>query len=422
MQWLLGCVFAGLAGVAGAEAPLHLGAVTCGNSTCHDAPAPSSGSNITQREFAIWRDHDKHSKAYAALLTPRAKTIAANAGIDAPEKSSACLSCHSDNVPVAQRGKRFKIEDGIACEACHGGGEKWLGTHAFGSGGHAANIAAGMYPTDDPTARAKLCLGCHMFKDGDDNQHRYYAAGHPRLKFELDTYTEERPAHHQIDADYRRRKPGSYGARAWLLGEAAASRKLVDRLSETAGKGPWPDLSTFACYGCHRKPGAGQAGGSGYPLFQDAPVQMLIVALDALGIDSAAAVRDGIKHLNSAVGSGSTAQWKASAEQLSGVLVKAEGTLRARPEKADDAQTLMLALMAHAKAGEFTRQHLAEQATYAMATLRLASAQLAKVNEAGANQALDHLFDAAGQTSTFDAGIWNAAAVELAAAIHVSTE
>lgn len=401
--------------------PVHLGVGTCANSTCHGAAMPSPGSMVTQREFMVWRDYDRHSKAYTALLGERAKAIAGHLGIAAAEKAPACLACHSDNVPVALRGKNFRVEDGVGCETCHGGSANWLGVHAIGDSTHAENVAAGMYPTDDPSARAKLCLGCHLFRGGDDLQHRYYAAGHPRLKFELDTYTEERPGHHQIDADYRRRKPGSYGARAWLLGQAAAARKLVQRLDETAGRQAWPDLAVFACYGCHRKPGSGQDDPSGYPVFQDAPVQMLDVALGALQLDGAP-LHGALQKLHVAVGGGRIADWKSAAQRLDAALADAERALRARAEQPDDAQRLLQALLQRAITGDFARQHLAEQASYAMATLRLASPPLAARNAPQAEAALDHLFSAAGQTAGFDSAQWITAAVELGTAFKSGNE
>ncbi len=416
---LLAAGLALLCGVARAEGgdTGHLGAFFCANSTCHDAAMPSPGSRISQREYRIWLEHDKHSRAYTVLGSERAQAIARNLKIDSAQKAPACLACHADNVPVAQRGKRFKLEDGVSCEVCHGGAANWLGPHAIGAS-HADNVAAGMYPTDDPTARAKLCLGCHMFKGGDDYQHRYYTAGHPPLRFELDTYTEERPGHHTIDADYIKRKPGAYGARAWTLGQVAAARKLVDRATDTAGRGAWPDLATFACYGCHRTPGAGGlAQSTGLPIFQDAPLQMVVLIFDTLSPESAAPLRDRYQDFTKAIGSG--ADWKAAGTRLSAALVTAETALRARAAQPQDGSRLLGAVLKHALAGDYARQHVAEQATYALATLRLSDKSLAAINPPAADQALDALFTAAGHAAAFDAASWTTAAQSLSQALAV---
>ena len=73
-----------------------------------------------------------------------------------------CLNCHADNVPSDKRGPKFQISDGVGCEACHGGSEKWIQSHAAESATHKGNVALGMYSTEQPLKRAELCLGCHL--------------------------------------------------------------------------------------------------------------------------------------------------------------------------------------------------------------------------------------------------------------------
>ena len=53
-------------------------------------------------------------------------------------------------------------EPGVRCEACHGGAERWIKSHAQRDATHAANLALGMYPTETPARRAQLCLSCHI--------------------------------------------------------------------------------------------------------------------------------------------------------------------------------------------------------------------------------------------------------------------
>ena len=112
---------------------MHLGVVTCAGNTCHGATAPLKDSRVQQNEFIIWHREDKHAKAYTVLFNEASKRIARNLGIKAAHTEKLCLDCHADNVPVEQRGKRFQIDDGVGCEACHGGGEHYLGPHVSGT-------------------------------------------------------------------------------------------------------------------------------------------------------------------------------------------------------------------------------------------------------------------------------------------------
>src|SRR5262249_2242856 len=140
----------------------HLGATTCGGENCHGARSPSPGSSVRQDEFIVWDRKDAHANAYRLLLTDASKRIAANLGMKAPPQEPACLTCHSDFVPERLRGLRYQPGDGVACEGCHGGAQKWNELHVATGATHAGNVAAGLYPLEDPAARARVCLHCHM--------------------------------------------------------------------------------------------------------------------------------------------------------------------------------------------------------------------------------------------------------------------
>lgn len=75
-------------------------------------------------QLKIWQD-SKHSQAYKALQTAKADEIAkAKTGkkaVDSPE----CLKCHATNVEKSLQGAKFKIEDGVQCETCHGPGSAY---------------------------------------------------------------------------------------------------------------------------------------------------------------------------------------------------------------------------------------------------------------------------------------------------------
>lgn len=233
---------------------VHLGVASCASSTCHGATQPVAATvTILQNEFITWQKYDKHAKAYEVLLNDESKRIARNLGLKKPANESAiCLDCHADN--TTKRGATFQITDGVGCEACHAGGQTWLGVH-ISSAGHDANVKAGMYPTEDPTKRAKLCLSCHF---GDQNKfvtHRIMGAGHPRMNFELDTFTAIQPAHFQMDDDYVERKRVISGAQTWAIGQALAVATVMDGLADNKRnrQGLFPELVFFDCYSCHHR-------------------------------------------------------------------------------------------------------------------------------------------------------------------------
>ena len=84
------------------------------------------------------------------------------------------------------------------------------------------------------------------------------AAGHPRLSFELDTFTYLQPAHFRIDTDYRERKRAADSANVWAAGQAESVGAFVNVLAgpDTARAALWPEFSLFDCFGCHHAIGA----------------------------------------------------------------------------------------------------------------------------------------------------------------------
>lgn len=210
----------------------RLGSQTCGGSTCHGAAKPWANSAVLQNEFVTWSTDDPHSGAYKALSSDRGKRIAKNLGIEDARQEKVCLDCHTDNVPKELQSKNFDIADGVGCESCHGGAVEWLGLHVSGFGEREDYLNAGIYPTEDPKARAKLCLSCHLSDPRKSITHRIMGAGHPRLAFELDTFTANQPAHYRIDADYKQRKQQSSGVKVWAVGQAMAAQITVEALMD----------------------------------------------------------------------------------------------------------------------------------------------------------------------------------------------
>jgi hypothetical protein len=237
---------------AGAQSAAHLGVASCSGSNCHGATEQPPGSPIPGNEYVIWSKRDKHRQAYTVLLEERAVRMARAIGLPDAANQKLCLDCHADNVPMAQRGRQFQISDGVGCEACHGGAAQWLGVHISGAS-HRDNLAAGLYPTEQPAARAEKCLGCHQGDDKRFVDHRLYGAGHPRLGFELGTYTAIQPAHVVVDKRYVERKGRITDMQVWAAGQAVTVVKrmtaLIDRWR--GERALVPDFALFDCQACH---------------------------------------------------------------------------------------------------------------------------------------------------------------------------
>lgn len=231
----------------------HLGVASCAGSNCHGATRPYLSSSVEQNEYTIWNREDPHSRAYLVLMNDRSKKIASNLGLQKPaNESKICLDCHADNVPKELRGKRFDVTDGVGCEACHGGGNRYLGPHVSGEVTHADNIKNGLYPTENPAKRADMCNKCHVGDDERFANHRIMGAGHPRISFELDTYTEVHK-HYVADKDYFKRKDVVTHTGIWALGQVRASIRFLDLYlhGKHQSSGLMPELSFFDCQACH---------------------------------------------------------------------------------------------------------------------------------------------------------------------------
>jgi hypothetical protein len=101
-----------------------------------------------------------HAKAYAVLADPKAKEVAAKAGVTGdPQQSEKCLSCHVTACGVKSEliGLKFKKEDGVGCESCHGPGSDYKDISTMKD--KAKAIAAGLVMPTEAT-----CKTCHNEK------------------------------------------------------------------------------------------------------------------------------------------------------------------------------------------------------------------------------------------------------------------
>lgn len=230
----------------------HLGVASCAGSTCHGSTRPFADSRIHQDEYFVWQRKDAHARAYDTLLSARSQAIARKLGLKDAVSAPRCLVCHVDNVPEAQRGERFQLSDGVGCEACHGASGQWIGPHAAGYKTLDERAAAGLYPTWDPFARAKVCSNCHVGNNDYPMTHAIMAAGHPPLLFELDTFMVMEPPHWHVDAGYVQRKGPQDPARNWAAGQAEGARALLTNLAGPRfGNAVFPELAFFDCNACH---------------------------------------------------------------------------------------------------------------------------------------------------------------------------
>jgi hypothetical protein len=235
-----------------------LGTVTCASSLCHGAVKLWKDSPVLQNEYVTWSRTDKHARAYSILLNERSQKIAKNLGLKQPaHETKICLDCHAHNIPEDRRGERFKLADGVVCEACHGPAEKWIKPHvnpeAEPARNHASNIDNGLYDTANAASRAKLCMSCHYGNPDKLVTHRIMGAGHPRMSFELDTFTEIAPKHFVVDKDYGERKKIWDGAKTWAIGQALAVSETMSILADPkrGRDGVFPELVLFDCHACH---------------------------------------------------------------------------------------------------------------------------------------------------------------------------
>jgi hypothetical protein len=231
-----------------------MGVASCATSVCHGKLAPQLGKNVALNEYRTWTQEDRHAQAYRTLELPESKRIAANLGLASATTAKICLDCHADNVPADKRGPKFQMSDGVGCEACHGGAEKWLESHAAESATHKDNVARGMYASEQPLLRAQLCLSCHLGTKDRFATHAIMGAGHPRLSFELEAYTTNQPAHYVVDADYDQRKGKIAGMNLWLTGQIESARRMLTLLQTEmfhSGGGMFPELAFYDCHSCH---------------------------------------------------------------------------------------------------------------------------------------------------------------------------
>jgi len=127
----------------------YVGVDNCG--MCHKGEAKG-------KQLEIWKN-SPHAKAYFALKSAVADSLAQKAGFTTPAaETEACLKCHvaGYNTDKALLGPKFKMEDGVQCETCHGPGSDYKAISVMKN--RETAIAKGLIIYDNPK---DLCVKCH---------------------------------------------------------------------------------------------------------------------------------------------------------------------------------------------------------------------------------------------------------------------
>ncbi len=263
-----------------------VGTSSCTAVNCHGGnPAKA----IVGSEHTVWLQNDMHANAYNVLLNETSQRMAKLLKLEKPaHESPLCLNCHA---PVADAPFPTSLAaqhadlviEGVSCEACHGAASKWLGPHVradWKAKSVEQKAEFGFRDTKDFWQRAKLCADCHVGAPGRDVNHDLYAAGHPRLFFELSAFHAMMPTHWDKHADRARAnrvtqtakgaaiERSSLDAQLWAIGQVASAEAALDLLmhraktSEAVADRPekytssnavpsWPELAETACFACH---------------------------------------------------------------------------------------------------------------------------------------------------------------------------
>ena len=137
-------------------------------------------------QHAIWQK-SKHAHAYETLKSAQAGNVAEELGLKKPaHESPECLRCHVTgwDLTAGQKAKflkrKFKIEDGVQCETCHGPGEKYKKLSVMKDREKA--VKNGLVVGDE-----KLCLTCHNDESPSWNPERYTTKDGKKVGFDFET-------------------------------------------------------------------------------------------------------------------------------------------------------------------------------------------------------------------------------------------
>lgn len=100
----------------------YIGVSVC--KPCHNAEKQG-------KQIDIW-SKSKHANAYKTLLTEEADKIAKEKGYSTKAaETEDCLKCHTLGTKINKElfAEKFKLEDGVQCETCHGAASEYKLVH-----------------------------------------------------------------------------------------------------------------------------------------------------------------------------------------------------------------------------------------------------------------------------------------------------
>jgi hypothetical protein len=239
--------------------------------------------------------------------------------------------------------------------------------------------------------------------------HAIMAAGHPRLSFELDTFTANQPAHYQVDQDYIERKGDHPVGYLWAVGQVEMARRqlaLIDthNLGKSLAEG-MIELSIYDCHSCHQgmtprrgRPDDFSAGvRTGDLRLLDHSFDMVAVIIEEVlpgrYDDYARAVRHlhGAHSKPGAIGD--------ATDQLRGQLDELAARLRRAPPDTGTIRALRQQIAQNSARGRYADYSSAEQAFLALESLSYGLGDRDKVKDQ-----LDRVFASLGDETAFEPG------------------
>lgn len=137
-----------------------VGASTC--QTCHNGKIAEKTATTTSA--AVWKD-SPHARAYETLANDQSKAVAKEKGLADAQKAPECLKCHvtAQGLEAQYLGKKYRAEDGVGCETCHGAGGDYASNIKVKNAiknGEADPATVGLIVKPDE----KICVQCHNDK------------------------------------------------------------------------------------------------------------------------------------------------------------------------------------------------------------------------------------------------------------------